>query len=132
MIEWSSDYKVGIDFIDKQHEKIFEIAARAEELLKNDYYTDKYNKIMEILSELKDYTVFHFNAEEEYMISISYKKYFSQKIEHDEFIKKIDDIDHKEIDKNQDQFVANILEFIIVWLTEHILEKDILIGEAKK
>lgn len=132
MIKWSSDYKVGIDFIDKQHEKIFEIAARAEALLKNDFYTDKFNKIMEIIHELEEYTIFHFKSEEEYMMSIGYKKYFSQKIEHDEFIKKIDDIEHKEIDENQDKFIIGILEFIIVWLTEHILEKDILIGEAKK
>ena len=131
MIKWSDKYLIGIEELDKQHEKLFEIAGRAFELFKNNLYTDKYDKIIEILEELKDYAKYHFKAEEEYMISIGNKKIFSHKIEHDEFIKKVESIDLNKIDENQDKYLLSILEFVINWTSEHILQKDQLMVSQK-
>jgi hemerythrin len=50
------------------------IADRAYDLLKNNLYTDKYDKIVEILEELKNYTICHFQSEEAYMMRLGYKK----------------------------------------------------------
>ncbi|NRV86635.1 hemerythrin-like metal-binding protein [Clostridium beijerinckii] len=73
MVKWKADYEVGVKLIDEQHEKLFEIADRAYKLLTNDFILDKYDRITEILGELKEYTIFHFKSEEEYMLSIGYK-----------------------------------------------------------
>lgn len=89
MYEFKEEYKTGIDFIDEQHKVLFEIADKTYALLKNDLTIDKYDKVVELIKELQDYTGFHFNAEEEYMKSINYKRMFTQKIEHDAFIKKL-------------------------------------------
>lgn len=124
MIKWSDKYLVGIEELDKQHEKLFEIAGRAFELFKNNLYSDKYDKIIEILEELRDYAKYHFKAEEEYMISKGNKRIFSHKIEHDEFIKKVESVDLNKIDDDQDAYLLSILEFVINWTSEHILEKD--------
>lgn len=62
MIKWKEDYELGIKHIDEQHENLFEIADRAYKLLTNEFFTDKYDKIIEILEELKEYTVFHLSA----------------------------------------------------------------------
>jgi hemerythrin len=129
MLKWKDEYLIGIDEIDKQHEKIFEIGGRAYELLKNDMYIDKYDKIIEVINELKDYAVFHFKYEEEYMFKIGYKKFFAQKVAHDDFIKKINDIDINKIDENQDAQLLSIIEFVINWIAEHILKNDKLIVE---
>jgi hemerythrin len=124
------EYKLGVQFIDEQHEKLFEIGERAYTLLKDPYTIDKYDKIVAILRELKDYTVIHFRDEENYMESIQYKKLFTQKIDHEQFIKKIDSVDLNHIDANQDQYLMDILNFIAQWLVDHIIEKDLLIGKS--
>lgn len=129
MIKWKDDYIIGIEEIDKQHEQLFNITNRAYDLLKNEFTLDKYDKIVVILGELKDYTVFHFKTEEEYMLKINYKRYFSQKVEHDEFINKINQVNFKEIDSRQDKFLADLLEFVVQWISNHILISDKKITE---
>ena len=129
MYEMKDEFKTGIDFIDEQHERLFEIANEAYTLLKNDFTIDKYDKVIDLVDELKDYTVFHFNAEEEYMDSINYKRRFTQKIEHDAFIKKINEVDYKTIDSDPDKYILELLELLNQWLTGHILHNDKLISK---
>ena len=129
MYEMKDEFKTGIDFIDEQHARLFEIADEAYTLLKNDFTIDKYDKVIDLVDELKDYTVFHFNAEEEYMDSINYKRRFTQKIEHDAFIKKINEVDYKTIDSDPDKYILELLELLNQWLTGHILHNDKLISK---
>ncbi|ALB45405.1 bacteriohemerythrin [Clostridium beijerinckii] len=129
MVKWKADYEVGVKLIDEQHEKLFEIADRAYKLLTNDFIFDKYDRITEILGELKEYTIFHFKSEEEYMLSVGYKKFLSHKVIHEDFIKSIDNIDLHEIDLNQDESVKKILEFVVDWIDKHILNEDKFIVE---
>ena len=81
------------------------------------------------MEELREYTKEHFKHEEEYMESIQYKKMFTQKIEHQAFIDKLDEIDLDDIDENSDQMIDDILEFLTNWLVEHILHTDKQIGQ---
>lgn len=129
MLGWKDDYLTGIEEIDNQHKKIFEIGARAYNLLKNDTYTDKYDEIVEILNELRDYAVFHFQSEEEYMLSKRYKKFFSHKVEHDNFIKQVSEVDFNKIDEDQDSYLMSIVELVINWTGDHILKNDMLYVE---
>ena len=129
MYEMKDEFKTGIDFIDEQHARLFEIANEAYTLLKNDFTIDKYDKVIDLVDELKDYTVFHFNAEEEYMDSINYRRRFTQKIEHDAFIKKINEVDYKTIDSDPDKYILELLELLNQWLTGHILHNDKLISK---
>ncbi|MCE5219873.1 MAG: hemerythrin family protein [Clostridium sp.] len=128
MYEMKEEYKIGVEHIDEQHKKLFELADKAYMLLKDDFSIDKYDKIVHIIEELKEYTIFHFKSEEEYMESINYKRRFTQKIEHGEFIKRIEAIDLISIDEKQDESLVKILNFLNDWLTEHILRNDKLIG----
>lgn len=127
MIKWKEDYRIGVDEIDKQHQRLFEIANEAYELLKNEFCYDKFDRIIEILTELKDYTIYHFKFEEEYMLSINYKGYFAQKSAHDSFVKKINSVELDTIDENQDKYILELLDFIVDWISNHILGSDKLI-----
>ena len=120
MYEFKDEYKIGIDIIDEQHNKLFDIADRTYYLLKDEFTIDKYDKIVELLKELKEYTAYHFKCEEDYMESINYKRMFTQKIEHESFIKKLDEIDLNKVDENQDEYIMEILEFLTNWLINHI------------
>lgn len=124
MIKWKDDFKIGIYEIDNQHRRLFEIAEDTYNLLKNEFILDKYDKIIELISELKDYAKYHFKSEEDYMEKIGYKRLLSHKVEHKDFIEKIDSIDVFKIDQNQEAYVMELLDFIVNWISNHILEKD--------
>lgn len=127
MLHWKDDYAIGVEIIDEQHKHLFEIGNKIYDLLENYLLDDKYDKVVTIIQELGEYTKYHFKTEEDYMLQIRYPKYFSQKVEHDDFIKKIEEIDLKDLDENQEKHIRDILTFVFKWVLEHILKKDKLI-----
>ncbi|NRY52093.1 hemerythrin [Clostridium beijerinckii] len=54
---------------------------------------------------------------------------FTQKIEHDAFIKRINEVDFRSIDENQNESISTLLQLLNDWLIEHIFENDKLIGQ---
>jgi hemerythrin len=131
MITWKEDFRLGIDEIDKQHKRLFDIANEAYDLLKNEFAIDKYDHIVDIIKELKDYTIYHFDYEEDYMKSIGFKKLLSHKVLHDDFKEKINNIDLDKIDQNQDEYIKDILNFLVDWIEKHILKDDRLYAEKQ-
>jgi hemerythrin len=123
------EFFTGIELIDAEHARLFEIANEAYQLMQDNYTPDKYDYIINILNNLKDYAKQHFEDEEAYMESIQYKRLFTQKIEHQEFISKLEEMDLDSIDANQEKTILDLLNFLNEWLVQHILEKDILIGK---
>lgn len=128
MYEFKDEFRTGIEEIDNEHKKLFEIADRLYEMMINEFIPDKYDYIVEVLNELKDYAATHFKHEEEYMMSIRHKKLISQKAEHDEFIEKLEAYDLDEIDENQRKVILELLDFLNEWLINHILKSDKQIG----
>ena len=124
MIKWKDEYLVGIEIIDEQHKELFKIAGSVYDIIKNDFCIDKYDKIVSVIGELQQYTIFHFKTEEDYMEKIGYKKLFTQKIEHGKFIEKVMNVNLKNIDSNQDTYLLEILSFVVNWIASHILESD--------
>jgi hemerythrin len=124
MVKWEDKYCLRIEAIDEQHRQLFEIAGRIYELLKNELITDKYDHIIEIIDELKNYTIYHFKAEEEYMQSIGYKKFLSHKVFHNDFLDKMENVDLNKIDNGHNEYLIGILDFVCEWLVEHILKED--------
>lgn len=127
MIKWKEDYRIGVDVIDEQHKELFRIAGEAFDLLQNDFYLDKYDRIVNLIEQLKNYAAFHFKTEENYMEEIGYKRLLSQKVQHNDFIEKINQIDLEVIDENQDQYLLSIIEFAVDWIDQHILKVDKMI-----
>lgn len=124
MIEWKDEFAVGVELVDSQHKKLFEIAGSAEQLLLLPEKTDKFDQILEIIYELKDYVVFHFNAEQNILENIQYPKYFSHRVMHNDFIEKMNSVDIDKIDDNQQKNLLEILNFIMDWIKEHVLVED--------
>lgn len=129
MYEMKPEYYTGIDFIDQEHARLFEIANEGYELLMNQFIPDKYDYIVRVIEQLKDYTKYHFQHEEEYMDSIGYKRILSQKVAHNDFIDKLEEFDLDRIDEEQKASLLELLEFLNTWLIEHIFKKDKLIAD---
>ena len=130
MLEWKDSYQIGVESIDEQHKHLFEIGNAIYNLLENYLLDDKYDKIVGIVNELRDYTKYHFESEEQYMMQIKYRYFLDQKVEHDDFIDKLEQIELKDIDKNQEAYIRELLLFVFDWILKHIVEKDRLIGES--
>lgn len=131
MISWKEKYTIGNKMIDDQHKVIFEICDKIMDLHQDKYLLDKYEKIMGIICELRDYTSYHFHQEEEYMKKISYLGYEDQKAEHDKFIQELLNVNLIDIDGDQDKYIENLLVFVFDWLCNHIIKKDSLIEMPK-
>lgn len=87
---------------------------------------DKYDRIDILLEKLYDYTVKHLADEEAYMESIHYNKLFTQKVQHQAFIEKLDEFmeSHNKEEENQDEQIMKILTYLTEWLVNHILYVD--------
>ncbi len=131
MYEMKPEYFIGIDLIDEEHKQIFAYANEAYELLHEEFTPDKYDNISDILEKLREYTKKHFADEEAYMESIHYKRLFTQKVQHQAFIEKLEefDLEHMQDSEDQDEQIMNILNFLTDWLINHILHVDGLIGK---
>lgn len=126
MFEMKPEYYIGIEMIDEQHNQLFTYADEAYELLNDEFTPDKYDRIDILLEKLYDYTVKHLADEEAYMESIHYNKLFTQKVQHQAFIEKLDEFmeSHNKEEENQDEQIMKILTYLTEWLVNHILYVD--------
>ena len=125
--EFTDEYLTGIELIDAEHKELFGIVDKANQLIKSIDSLSGYDNIIQILKELKDYTKEHFADEEEYMESIHYEGLSAQKRAHEAFIDKLEHIDLNQIDENPQEYLQELVEFLLGWLINHILHTDKLI-----
>ena len=71
MYEMKPEYFTGVDFIDREHARLFELAQETYDLLQ-DTFQYKTDQITALVSELIDYTRTHFSHEEAYQKEINY------------------------------------------------------------
>jgi len=122
--EFTEKYLTGIELIDIEHETLFRIVDRANQLIKSFDASSGYDRITEILDELKEYTKRHFSDEEEYMEGIHYEGLDAQKRAHEAFIDKLENINLNEVEDNPEEYLQKLLEFLLGWLINHILYTD--------
>ncbi|WP_053957244.1 bacteriohemerythrin [Inediibacterium massiliense] len=132
MLIWKDEYSIGVDLIDTQHKYLFTLWNNTYDLLGNESCMNKYDKVFEMIDDLRQYARFHFQSEENYMLKIKYDQLFSQKIEHAEFMKKIEKMDYKLLDKNPKKYLEDWLGFILNWILDHVLHKDKLITSGNR
>lgn len=122
--EFTKDYLTGIGEIDKEHARLFEIANECYELVMDDAAVDRFDKIVALLDELRNYAATHFAHEEEYMERIQYERRFSERYQHLRFIQKLSGINLDDIDENQQEYLLKLLDFLAQWLYGHIKGMD--------
>lgn len=128
---FSNEYLTGITLIDDEHRQLFALVNEVHALVQDDLIFDKYDEIMRILTELRNYTEMHFHDEEAYMEQIHYADLDAQRRAHNAFIEKLVDINFEELeslDNNQQEYLQDVLDFLAKWLVNHILKMDKLIG----
>ena len=79
IITWKSSLSVGVTDVDEDHKKLIKMINR---LFGATLSSDPGQVLSDILSELTDYVVFHFNREEQHMQHLNYPRYAKHKEDH--------------------------------------------------
>ena len=106
-------YKLGIDIIDKQHERLFD-------LIENLYNGTTDDELMILIKELKDYTEYHFSTEEEYFDGLKFKFSEEHKRLHENFSTTI----KYYFESPEKLKKEKIYSFLNSWIKKHILIED--------
>ncbi|MGN1181269.1 MAG: bacteriohemerythrin [Suilimivivens sp.] len=121
---FTDKYKTGITLIDDEHRRLFEIIKETNDVIQAELLHDKYDAIVHILEELKDYTIMHFQDEERYMESIGYQGLELQRVAHTAFVDRLNEMNLDDVDNNQKEYLEELIEFLLGWLSNHILKMD--------
>ncbi|MGN0432330.1 MAG: bacteriohemerythrin [Lachnospiraceae bacterium] len=127
VLVFDSTFKTGIPLIDEEHKTLFDIIGQVHITIQNELVHDKFDAIINILDELKEYTRVHFADEENYMRQIGYDGLAQQEILHQKFIDRLNELDLNDVDDNQESYLYDFLAFLQNWLINHILKIDKLI-----
>ncbi|EAK9947018.1 hemerythrin family non-heme iron protein [Campylobacter lari] len=120
--EWDQKYSINNAKIDVQHQKLFELAARVEEISDRPIYQVELKKL---IAEFFNYIKIHFQDEENYMAEINYPYLNQHKLMHKQItssmIKLIQSI------KSTNDLKEKLYIVVNSWLIEHIIQHDMMI-----
>ena len=125
MFSWNTKYSLGVPQIDAEHQKLFEIANQLHSAMAKGKAAEEERQA---LASLIAYTKVHFRHEEEVMIRHKYPEYQKHKAEHDEFTRKVVEL-QREYESGRAVLSIEILRFLKNWLAHHICEVDHRIAE---
>lgn len=126
---FTDKFKTGISLIDEEHKVLFDIIGKIYKAIENELVHDKFDLILDILDELKEYTSVHFADEENYMKEIGYEGLAQQQLLHEKFIETLENVNLDQVDDNQEAYLYEVLNFLQNWLINHILKVDKLIPQ---
>ncbi len=121
---WQERYNIGVDFIDREHKKLFSILNK---LLAAGKEEEKSRwACQEGIKYFKDHAMKHFAEEEAYMASIHYAGFDTHRRLHDNFRKKMIPALEKELMQTaySAEAVNHFLGVCSGWLIAHTLTED--------
>ena len=126
---FTDDFLIGIGTMDAEHQELFRVVEEIRKLIADDTCVDKYDRIVELLEELRTDTKVHFTDEEEYMESIRYPGLEAQRVAHELFSARLDEMIQNGINEHQEETLEQVVAFMLEWLITHIQQMDKKIGE---
>ncbi|ABZ92920.1 hemerythrin [Leptospira biflexa] len=130
---WDVKYETNISEIDSQHKKLFRLINQIETIYEENqnHLSAKSKSLVDAVSELEDYTLSHFLIEERVMELNQYPDLEAHKKQHDRFTDKILELKNRltsgtllSNDLELNQFFSDLIGFLRLWLTNHILQED--------
>ena len=91
MYQFTEDCLIGVEQIDNEHRRLFELVNETADLLMKDNVSR--SDVTKLFTELNEYAVLHFRHEEEYMQEINDPELPRQKEMHQAFVAKLKEIE---------------------------------------
>lgn len=120
LVTWDPSFSVKVARCDEDHKKLFSLINTLHEAMLAGKGSEK---IKQVVSELSNYTKFHFSAEEALLEKTKYGALAAHKMQHQEFVKKVEDF-QKDVAAGKTANSASVLNFMKDWLTRHIKQTD--------
>lgn len=124
---FDSRYWVGVEQVDLEHQKLFELASHIYDSLSLDVIVPMH-EIRAAINELIGYTVSHFASEELLMANSGYPNLDDHRSLHASLISRIRDFESQAA-KAEQLTPVDSYEFLCSWLGDHILTSDRMFGE---
>jgi hemerythrin-like metal-binding protein len=121
-VQWSEKFSVGVRVLDQQHQQLIKLLNRL--ISATGTISTHSETVSDILTEMTRYAQVHFKAEERLMEAYGFPGLEEQKIQHRDFRKKTVDF-CTATTIGVEQIPEALLEYLVDWLTHHILEDDI-------
>lgn len=121
LITWEETYSVNIREIDDQHKKLFNLINILYDAMREGRDNDVLGRV---LSELIDYTVYHFDAEERLFQKHGYPEYKHHKKEHDNLARQAVELRDKFNLDGYGMISLEVLIFLKDWLKNHVMVTD--------
>lgn len=122
ILEWNDGMSVGVEDLDNDHRVLIDLI---NQLAAAEGRQDRIN-LEAVLDELVDYTVFHFEKEEQYMERAGYPALPGHKRTHAILTEQVLAIRRRVVEAEQPGLGDEVLDFLSRWLREHILQADAL------
>jgi hemerythrin len=117
---WSDRFAVKVEEFDGHHKKLMGLVNSLHENM----MLGKGRSVLEpILAELKEYTKYHFAAEEMKMAKYAYPYLFEHKAQHKELLLKLEDFYHA-YTNGETEITIDLFIFLKDWLLRHIGKED--------
>lgn len=120
LIEWTNELSVGIQEIDEQHKILVNLLNQLHEAIVCHHGNDT---AVQIMNQLCEYTKTHFTVEESLMRILGYTDYDNHKEHHELLIKQVQRL-RKKLETHGSSISFELLHFLKLWLTKHIMEED--------
>ena len=120
LLKWNPEYELGLETVDQQHKQLFVII---NELIIATEYTRPNIELLPIVERLESYATSHFSAEEEIFTQIGFTGRSEHEAEHAQFIDAVKYI-RKQCRIIDAPMAPKMKDFLLIWLTHHILTKD--------
>lgn len=117
-MQWTEDLETGIKVIDDQHKRIINYINE----LHHASETGNEAEVQEVLAGLLDYTITHFQFEEELQEKAGYPFLKAHQRVHEIFMKRI--ATFRERAEKGENIIPELLSMLKVWLSSHIKGDD--------
>ncbi|MCU7846243.1 MAG: bacteriohemerythrin [Candidatus Thiodiazotropha sp. (ex Monitilora ramsayi)] len=119
-VAWDDSLSVGIQVIDDEHQKLLSLINNLQTSV---LYPTGESFERQALSELVDYTKYHFEREEKLMQENGYPDYEPHKQQHEEMIAKVN-VFLQSYENDREGTVDELTGFLKTWLINHIAGTD--------
>lgn len=119
LLDWDEQHAVNVDIMDQQHMRLLKITNALYDTLGTRRTNEAKALTREFLEALRE----HFDTEEKLMKEYSYVEFYSHKLEHDRYYKKVDDFYNKLVN-NETIVNLELLNSFRTWFGNHMELND--------
>ena len=120
-LQWTENLSVGVQRMDDHHKKLVDLINQVFDAMSG----DATGTVETVLSDLLDYTRYHFGEEEKLFEACGFPDFIEHQAIHRGMVKEVLDMRQRYLDNPATVSAAETLDFLSKWLMRHIIAKDL-------